>query len=60
MATTDTDPTINPATGKKWETESLLQKVIELQEQIVQAQEKNVLLSAQTRELERVARDSED
>ena len=60
MATTDTDPSINPATGQKWDETSLLQKVIELQEQIVQAQEKNVLLSAQTRELERVARDSED
>jgi len=60
MATTDTDPTINPATGQKWDVTSLLQKVIELQDQLVQAQEKNVLLSAQTRELERVARDSED
>lgn len=40
--------------------QAVLTKVMELQEALLQAQEKNLLLSAQTRELERVARDVED
>lgn len=53
-------PDINPATGKQWDLNSLMERVIELQEQLLQSQEKNLLLSAQTRELERVARDADD
>jgi hypothetical protein len=45
---------------KKWDVNSLLEKVAELQDLLVQAQERNLLLSAQTRELERVARDADD
>lgn len=37
-----------------------MERCIELQEELLQAQEKNLLLSAQLRELERIARDSED
>ncbi|MGH9553167.1 MAG: hypothetical protein ACRD3W_27555 [Terriglobales bacterium] len=39
---------------------ALMQRVLELQDLLLQAQEKNLVLSAQTRELERVARDAED
>lgn len=39
---------------------NLMERVVELQEELLQSQEKNLLLSAQTRELERIARDSED
>lgn len=46
--------------AKKWDVNSLLEKVTELQDLLVQAQERNLLLSAQTRELERVARDADD
>lgn len=46
--------------AKKWDVTSLLEKVTELQDLLVQAQERNLLLSAQTRELERVARDADD
>ncbi len=58
----DVDSTDNPIieTAKKWDINSLLEKVAELQDLIVQAQERNVLLSAQTRELERIARDADD
>ena len=35
-------------------------KLIELQEALVQSQEKNLMLSAQLRELERMSRDGED
>lgn len=37
-----------------------MQRVLELQDQLLQAQEKNLVLTAQTRELERIARDSDD
>jgi hypothetical protein len=39
---------------------ALMQRVLELQDQLLQAQEKNLVLSAQTRELERIARDADD
>jgi len=39
---------------------SLIEKVIDLQDTLVQAQEKNIVLLAQTRELEQVARDADD
>jgi hypothetical protein len=39
---------------------SLTAKVLELQEALVGSQEKNLMLSAQLRELERMARDGED
>lgn len=57
---------VNPATSqsnpavRKWDVNTLLEKVAELQDTIVQAQERSLLLSAQTRELERIARDAED
>jgi HAMP domain-containing protein len=39
---------------------AIMQRVLELQDQLLQAQEKNLVLTAQTRELERIARDSDD
>lgn len=39
---------------------NLMERVVELQDELLQSQEKNLLLSAQTRELERIARDAED
>lgn len=39
---------------------SLAGKLLELQEALVQSQEKNLMLTAQLRELERMARDGED
>jgi len=58
----EANSTVSQATqsAKKWDINSLLEKVAELQDLLVQAQERNLLLSAQTRELERVARDAED
>ncbi len=38
----------------------LIEKVIELQDLLLQSQEKNLVLSAQARELDQVARDAED
>lgn len=45
---------------KNLDATSLTAKVLELQEALVQSQEKNLMLSAQLRELERMARDGED
>ena len=38
----------------------LIEKVIELQDSLLQSQEKNLVLSAQARELDQVARDADD
>ncbi len=54
------DQNISPTTARTWDIPSLMARVLELQEELLQAQEKNLVLSAQTRELERVARDAED
>lgn len=54
------DPNLNPKTGRPWDMNSLMERVIELQETLIQAQEKNLLASAQIRELERIARDVDD
>jgi DNA repair exonuclease SbcCD ATPase subunit len=59
-STLNTKPEPEQSTGKQWDMKSLLEKVLELQDLLMQAQEKNLLLSAQARELERAARDSED
>jgi hypothetical protein len=62
LSMVETTPT-TPATAtqkKNWDLNSLLEKVLELQELLVASQESNLLLSAQTRELERVARDTDD
>jgi hypothetical protein len=59
-STLNAKPDPEQRTGKQWDIKSLLEKVLELQELVIQAQEKNLLLSAQARELERAAHDSED
>lgn len=56
----DTNRLINPVTGRQWDLQSLIEKLLELQEALLQAQERNITLTAQARELERVARDHED
>lgn len=56
----DTNPTINPVTGRQWDLNSLIEKLLELQDALLQAQERNLMLTAQARELERIARDGED
>ncbi len=56
----DTNPTLNPVTGRQWDLNSLIEKLLELQDALLQSQERNIMLTAQTRELERVARDAED
>jgi hypothetical protein len=54
-----TDPnTLDPE--KKAESKSLAQRVLELQDQLLQSQEKSLILTAQVRELERGARDTDD
>lgn len=56
----ESNPTINPVTGRQWDLNSLIEKLLELQDTLLQAQERNIMLTAQARELERIARDAED
>lgn len=51
---------INPVTGRAWDIQSLVEKLLELQDALLQAQERNISLTAQARELERISRDHED
>jgi hypothetical protein len=56
----DSNRLINPVTGRTWDIQSLIEKLLELQESLLQAQERNISLTAQARELERISRDHED
>jgi hypothetical protein len=56
----ETNRLVNPVTGRQWDLNSLIEKLLELQDALLQAQEKNITLTAQARELERIARDHED
>jgi len=56
----ETNPIINPVTGRQWDLNSLIEKLLEMQDALLQSQERNLTLSTQARELERVARDAED
>lgn len=56
----ETNRLINPVTGRQWDLQSLIEKLLELQDALLQAQERNITLTAQARELERIARDHED
>ena len=56
----DANPIINPVTGRQWDFNSLIEKLLELQDALLQAQERNLMLTTQARELERVNRDAED
>lgn len=56
----ETNRLINPVTGRQWELQSLIEKLLELQDALLQAQERNITLTAQARELERSSRDHED
>ncbi len=51
---------VNPLTGRQWDLNSLIQKLLELQDALLESQEKNITLSAQIRDLERQVRDAED
>jgi chromosome segregation ATPase len=56
----ETNRLINPITGRQWDVQSLIEKLLEMQDSLLQAQERNITLTAQARELERMARDHED
>jgi len=56
----ETNRLINPVTGRQWDIQQLIEKLLELQDTLLQAQERNITLTAQARELERIARDHED
>lgn len=56
----DPNRTINPLTGRQWDLNSLIEKLLEVQDALLQSQERNITLSAQIRELERIGRDAED
>lgn len=56
----DTNRLINPETGRQWDLQLLLKKLLELQDALLQSQERNISLTAQARELERISRDHED
>lgn len=56
----ETNRLVNPVTGRQWDLQSLIEKLLELQDALLQAQERNITLTAQARELERIARDHED
>lgn len=56
----DTNRTINPLTGRQWDMNSLIEKLLEIQEALLHSQEKNITMAAQVRELERQVRDAED
>jgi len=56
----ETNRLINPETGRQWDLQLLLKKLLELQDSLLQSQERNISLTAQARELERISRDHED
>lgn len=56
----ETNRGVNPLTGRQWDLNSLIQKLLELQDALLESQEKNISLSAQIRDLERQVRDAED
>lgn len=60
ITTMDGNKTVNPLTGRHWDLNSLIEKLLELQDALLQSQEKIISLSAQIRELERQVRDAED
>lgn len=60
MLMVEANPTINPATGRQWDLNSLMKRLLDLQDSLLQSQEKNLILSTQARELERLARDAAD
>ncbi len=56
----DGNKTTNPLTGRQWDMNSLIEKLLEIQDALLQSQEKNITLAAQIRELERQVRDVEE
>lgn len=50
----------NPLTGRQWDLNSLIEKLLEIQDALLQAQERNITLTAQIRELEKQTHDLED
>lgn len=56
----EANPTINPVTGRQWDLNSLIEKLLELQDALLEAQERTITLAAQVRDLERLARDADD
>ncbi len=56
----DLNRTTNPLTGRQWDLNSLIEKLLEIQDALLQAQEVNITLSLQIRELEKQTHDLED
>lgn len=56
----EANKTINPLTGRQWDINSLLEKLIELQESLLHSQEKTITMSAQIRDLERQVHDFDE
>lgn len=56
----EANKTINPLTGHQWDINSLVEKLLEHKDALLQAQEKNITMAAQLRELERQVKDAED
>lgn len=54
------DPSQSASTSGSTSIQQMVNKIVELQDKLVEAQEKNLLLSTQLRELEMASRDSDD
>lgn len=54
------DPSQSASTSGSTSIQQMVSKIVELQDKLVEAQEKNLILSTQLRELEMAARDGED
>ncbi|MBP7863320.1 hypothetical protein KA183_16660 [bacterium] len=54
------DPSQSASTSGSTSIQQMVNKIVELQDKLVEAQEKNLLLSTQLRELEMATRDSDD
>jgi hypothetical protein len=55
-----TNSTTNSQSKQQGDQETLLKQIVELQDSLLKAQEKNILMLAQVREFDRLARDAED
>jgi predicted nuclease with TOPRIM domain len=51
---------INPATGRQWDLDSLIERLFALQDLLNNAQEKNVTYLAQLKDFQRIANDAAD
>ncbi len=54
------DPSQSASTSGSTSIQQMVNKIVELQDKLVEAQEKNLVLSTQLREMEMASRDSDD